>query len=64
MDDMDLFENGDRSEEWNDEERRMVQMAMFASNVLVMTQHRMMIHEMEVQTLESIWNMPAPEEGL
>lgn len=56
-----MFENGERPEEWDDEEQRMLQMAIFASNVLVMTQQRMMVQEIEVQTLESLWNMPSPE---
>lgn len=55
-----MFENGERPEEWDEEEQRMLQMAIFASNVLVMTQQRMMMQEIEVQTLESLWNMPSP----
>lgn len=56
-----MFDSDERPEEWGEEEQRMLQMALFASNVIVMSQQRMMMQEIEVETLESLWNMPSPE---
>jgi hypothetical protein len=50
----------DLSNEWNEDERRMYEMALFATNVIAMSQQRMMMDEIEIQTLESIWNLPSP----
>lgn len=50
----------DLSDEWNEDERRMYEMALFATNVIAMSQQRMMMDEIEIQTLESIWNLPSP----
>ena len=44
----------DLSNEWNEDERRMYEMALFATNVIAMSQQRMMMDEIEIQTLESI----------
>lgn len=49
-------------EDWDEEEERMYQMALFATNVIAMSQQRMMMDEVEIQTLESMWNMPSPGE--
>jgi hypothetical protein len=49
---------------WDDENEKMYQMALFASEVVAMAQRSMMLADAEVQFLESLWNMPAPEESL
>lgn len=49
---------------WDDENEKMYQMALFASQVVAMAQRNLMLAESEVQFLESLWNMPAPEECL
>jgi hypothetical protein len=60
MDDM----REEMPDDWNDESEKMYQMALFASQVVAMAQRDMMLADMEVQLLESIYNMPAPEERL
>lgn len=49
---------------WDDENEKMYQMALFASEVVAMAQRSLMLADAEVQFLESLWNMPAPEESL
>lgn len=49
---------------WDDENEKMYQMALFASEVVAMAQRNLMLADAEVQFLESLWNMPAPEESL
>ena len=52
-----------RPDNWSDEDEHLYQMVMFASDVIATSQQRIMMDEVEIQTLESMWNMPSPGEG-
>lgn len=46
--------------EWNDEERRLLTAAAFASDVMVMTQHKVLMMHAEVEALSLLWELPSP----
>lgn len=53
----------DDSNDWTDEQEQSYQLAVFTSQVMALAHREVLQMEQEIQTLETLWALPAPGES-